>query len=216
MAVPAWFAEALERELRRWLPLSNQQVKDLYIHYEFLERWNERINLTTVKPGIDMVTRHYCESLFLGVHMPVETDEARIADIGSGAGFPGVPIAILRPSWQVTLIESVQRKAVFLREATRHLKNIHVLAGRAEEVSGAFDWLVSRAVHPRDLLAQVPRLAPRVGLLLGEGNFKVLESFTTIAWSEPIRLPWGDRRLCVFGSFHVEQSRSEFHGTESV
>lgn len=204
MPVPAWFAEVLERELRPWLSLSHQQLTDLYTHYQLLERWNERINLTSLKPGVEMVIRHYCESLFLGAQLPVAGDAALIVDVGSGAGFPGVPIAILRPRWQVTLVESVQRKAVFLREATRHLKNVAVLAQRAEDVQGHFDWIVSRAVHPKDILANLPRLASRVGLLVGETNFQALESFKTIAWSQPVRLPWGDRRLCMLGEFHVE------------
>ncbi len=195
MAAPGWFAEVLQSELRPWLTLSDQQVAGLYTHYEVLERWNERMNLTSVKPGPEMIKRHYCESLFLGTHLPTTDDAATLADIGSGAGFPGVPIAVLRPGWQVTLVESVQRKAVFLREATRHLPNVRVLAQRAEQVQAGFDWLVSRAVHPTDVLAQVPRLAGRVALLIGESNYKTLESFGTIAWSPPIRLPWGDRRL---------------------
>ncbi len=203
--VPAWFAEILERELRPWSNLSNEQLSALYAHYRLLERWNERINLTSLKPGAELVVRHYCESLFLGAHLPVAGASIIIADIGSGAGFPGIPLAVLRPEWQITLVESIQRKAVFLREATRHLKNIKVVAKRAEAVTEQFDWIVSRAVYPQDVLSNIPRLARQVGLLLSETSFRFLESDKTIAWSRPIRLPWGDRRLCVFGSFHVEQ-----------
>jgi 16S rRNA (guanine527-N7)-methyltransferase len=198
MPVPAWFAEVLHRELRPWLTLSDEQVTEFHKHYQLLEHWNERINLTSVKPGVDMVVRHYCESLFLGAHLPA-AHGASVADIGSGAGFPGVPMAILRPKWQVSLVESVQRKSVFLREATRGLKNVSVLARRAEAVQQSFDWVVSRAVHPKEVLLNVPRLAPGVGLLLGEANLRLLETFHAIAWGEPIRLPWGDRRFCVFG-----------------
>jgi hypothetical protein len=131
--------------------------------------------------------------------MPGGGDSATLVDVGSGAGFPGVPIAVLHPSWQVTLVESNQRKSVFLREASRHLENISVLPERAEVVKTDFDWVVSRAVNPEDLLANVPRLGRNVGLLLGEVNYLALRKFTSIAWSEPVRLPWGDRRLCVFG-----------------
>jgi len=155
------------------------------------------MNLTTVKSGPEMVLRHYCESLFFGAHLP--GDAASIADIGSGAGFPGVPIAILKPACQVTLVESNQRKAVFLREATRELPNVSVLAQRAEEVSKRFEWAVSRAVDPEAVVALVPRLAPKIGLMVGEDDLLAIRRHSDIAWSEPVRLPWGDRRVCVFG-----------------
>jgi len=199
VAAPVWFGEVLRRELLAWVQLSDAQVAQLYVHYQHLERWNEKINLTSLKPGADLVIRHYCESLFLGVHLPESRGAARIVDVGSGAGFPGVPIAVLHPDWQLTLVESHQRKAVFLREATRHLGNVSVLPVRAEQAKANFDWAVSRAVNPEDLLVNVPQLARNVGLLLGELNYSGLGKFTSIAWSEPIRLPWGDRRLCVFG-----------------
>src|SRR5271166_4126763 len=112
MPVPAWFEDVLERELRQWLTLSSQQIAQLYTHYEFLERWNEKISLTSVEPGPEMVIRHYCESLFLAAHLPKDT--STIADLGSGAGFPGVPLAVVRSDCRVSLIESVHRKAVFL------------------------------------------------------------------------------------------------------
>ena len=203
MPVPAWFTEVLQHELRPWLNLSIDQVANLYTHYEFLERWNRKMSLTSLEPGAELVIRHYCESLFLGAQLQ-GPDAARIVDVGSGAGFPGVPIAVLHAEWAVTLVESVQRKSVFLRESSRHLKNVTVLARRAEEIEGGFDWVVSRAVHPLEILQNVPRLASKIGLLIGEGSFPELKSVPGIAWAEPIRLPWGDRRLCVLGTFHVE------------
>jgi 16S rRNA (guanine527-N7)-methyltransferase len=190
-----WFGEVLRRELRAWVQLSDSQIDQLYVHYQLLERWNEKINLTSLKPGVELVIRHYCESLFLGAHL----SPSGVVDVGSGAGFPGVPIAILRPDCPVTLVESNQRKAVFLREGTRHLANVSVLPLRAEEVASKFDCVVARAVNPEDLLANVPRLASKVGLLLGETSYSALKKRTSIAWSEPIRLPWGDRRLCLLG-----------------
>ena len=199
MSSPRWFAELLKKELQPWLTLSDDQVRHLWEHYEILLRWNERINLTSIPPGEEMVIRHYCESLFFGAHMPVAPDAMSILDLGSGAGFPGIPMAILRPSWRITLLESHQRKAVFLRESARGLPNTSVLARRAESASGRFDWLASRGVDARDVLKNIPRLAPRVGLMLGEDDFSVIQSFSAIAWSNLVRLPWGDRRLCVYG-----------------
>ncbi|SRR5216684_343706 len=198
MAVAAWFADLLKRELQGRVDLSDLQIGQLHEHYELLQRWNQKINLTSIPSGPEAVIRHYCESLFFAANFPV-TEKARIADLGSGAGFPGVPMAILRPEWAIALIESHQRKAVFLKEGTRALGNVVVLANRAEDVEISFDWLVSRAVDPKDVLKNAPRLAPHIGLMLGEDDWESLKSNQAIAWGEPIRLPWGDRRLCVFG-----------------
>jgi 16S rRNA (guanine(527)-N(7))-methyltransferase RsmG len=199
--IPAsrWFAELLEKELQPWLTLSEEQVRHLWEHYEILLRWNDRINLTSIPPGEEMVIRHYCESLFFGTHMPATSEGVSILDLGSGAGFPGVPIAILRPTWRITLLESHQRKAVFLRESSRGLTNTSILARRAESVPGRFDWIVSRGVDPKEVLKNVPRLAPCIGLMLGEDDFSTIQPVSGIAWSKLVRLPWGDRRLCVYG-----------------
>ncbi len=197
MPVPAWFVETLETALSSVIVLTEVQVGQLSEHYSLLERWNKKINLTTVEPGPQMVIRHYCESLFFAVHLPADTGS--IADIGSGAGFPGFPIAVLKSDSRVTLIESHQRKAVFLRESTRGLRNSSVFAKRAEDVTTTFDWIVSRAVNPSEVIQLAPRLASNVGLMLSEQDFLAIQAVKHIAWSEPIRLPWGDRRICVYG-----------------
>jgi 16S rRNA (guanine527-N7)-methyltransferase len=191
--IPQWFSQLLEQEL------SQPQIVQLYAHYALLERWNQRMNLTSLKPGPEMVTRHYCESLFFGSHIPEERESVAVLDLGSGAGFPGVPIAVLRPNWRVKLVESNQRKAVFLRESSRHLSNVSVIAQRMEELMERADWVVSRAVDPTVVLENVPRLAPNVGLMLAEDDFSAIRASKQIAWAEPVRLPWGDRKLCVFG-----------------
>jgi 16S rRNA (guanine(527)-N(7))-methyltransferase RsmG len=202
---PDWFAELLRRELSPWLQLSEIQIVQLFVHYELLLRWNQRMNLTTVKPGREAVIRHYCESLFFAANIPESKKGACLFDLGSGAGFPGFPIAVLKPDWNVRLVESNQRKAVFIRESTRSMGNVSVIASRMESVSVHGDWVVARAVDPEEVLSNIPRLAPKIGLMLGEGDFSVMQSQSRIAWAEPIRLPWGDRRLCVYGTFHVER-----------
>jgi 16S rRNA (guanine527-N7)-methyltransferase len=196
--LPFWFSELLVRELR--FSLSELQVGQLYKHYELLLRWNQRMNLTTVKPGPETVIRHYCESLYFSQHLPSAQDKVSVLDLGSGAGFPGIPMAILKPGWQITLIEAVQRKAVFLRESSRGLTNVAILPTRMENASVRADWAVARAVDPQEVLAQVPALAPNIGLMLGQEDFSLIRNDSRIAWAEPIRLPWGDRRLCVYGS----------------
>ncbi len=193
MPTPDWFSQLLPE-------LSPRQVGQLYDHYELLIRWNQRMNLTTVKPGTETVIRHYCESLFFAAELPAGKEVISVLDLGSGAGFPGIPMAILKPEWHVTLVESSQRKSVFLRESARHLKNISVLAERMEHTKEHGDWVVSRAVDPKDVLSTIPRLAPNIGLMIGEEDFSSIRGNSRVAWAEPLRLPWGDRRLCVYGS----------------
>jgi 16S rRNA (guanine(527)-N(7))-methyltransferase RsmG len=199
MPTPDWFSQLLNRELSQWLNLSESQIDQLYRHYELLLRWNQRMNLTTVKPGPETVIRHCCESLFFAARLPAADNNISVCDVGSGAGFPGVPMAVLKPSWKVTLVESSQRKAVFLRESSRHLQNILVRAVRMEDLSDHSDWVVARAVDPQEVLLTIPRLAPSIGLMLGEDDFSSIRNDSRIAWTEPVRLPWGDRRLCVYG-----------------
>lgn len=198
---PTWFSELLTRELKALVGLSSEQISQLFQHYSLLIEWNKKVSLTSVKPGREMLMRHYCESLFFGAHLPEAALSPKILDLGSGAGFPGIPMAILRPEWQLVLVESVQRKAVFLSESTRQLSNVTVVARRAEDLSASADWIVSRAVSPREVIQYVPRLATKIGLMLGEDDFSNARQLEQIAWADPIRLPWGDRRLCVYGEF---------------
>jgi 16S rRNA (guanine527-N7)-methyltransferase len=147
----------------RCASLSDEQLAALESHYTLLCRWNKVLNLTRVEAVEDAVERHYCESLRVAEYLPARCS---VVDVGSGAGFPGLVVAIARPDCSVTLVESHQRKAVFLKEAARRLGNVRVLAVRAESVQERFDWLVSRAVSYEDLAPAI-RLAPRVVLLGG-------------------------------------------------
>ena len=158
----------------------------LFEHFELLRRWNERLNLTAIRDELEMVERHYCESIFLARHVPRET--RTVLDIGSGAGFPGIPLAVARPELKVGLVESHKRKAVFLKEATRNLSNVEVLCARAEDIHRNADMIVSRAVDPGEVVGFLPKLSSRAFLLTGD---------VTILGSERIPLPWGDRRYLI-------------------
>jgi len=184
------FRELLAAEFGAYGSLTDVQLSQLSTHYAALSRWNERLNLTRIRDLGDSVRFHYCESLFLARSLPPISQ--RIVDIGSGAGFPGIPVAILRPDCEVTLVESHQRKAVFLRECARELPNVKVISKRAEEIQDRFDWLISRAVAPADVLRL--NIAEGVMLLIGEEEAAKL-SGTRAA------IPWGNQRVL----FHVEQ-----------
>ena len=163
--------------------LSPEQIATLNRHYETLVRWNAVMNLTAIQDPEEIVLRHYCESLFLARHLPSEP--LSIADIGSGPGFPGFPVAIVRPDCAVTLVESHQRKAVFLKEVSRGVPNLSVLSERAKDVNRAFDWVISRAVRIDEVFA--PKLARNYAVLSG-------------AEEKGIPLPWGKHRSLVIRS----------------
>jgi len=159
-----------------------------------LTRWNKVLNLTAIRSEEEAVERHYCESVFLALHLP--PGQLRVADIGSGGGFPGFPVGVVRPDCAVTLIESHQRKSVFLREATRHLKNFRVLSCRAEAVREDFDCAVSRAVSYDDLVPCLRNLAPSADLLTGEEQPPDILGFE---WHQAVSLPWGRQRFLRLG-----------------
>ena len=186
------FSDLLRATLVGIVDLTSEQSAALERHYELLLKWNRTVNLTAIRDIAEIVTRHYGESLFLAAHLP--QGPLRVVDIGSGAGFPGFPVAILRPDCAVTLLESHQRKAVFLKEASRSVSNIKVLARRAEEVSGSvgFDWAVSRAVSYKDLAPVLKVLAPNADLLTGREEAAAGMGF---AWDPGILLPWGTDRF---------------------
>src|SRR6185436_3716445 len=102
------FTELLRLEFSPYGVLSPLQLSQLKLHYELLSRWNRRINLTRITELKESVELNYCESLFLASALP--PGRLRIMDVGSGAGFPGIPVAIFRPDCQIDLVESHQRK----------------------------------------------------------------------------------------------------------
>ena len=174
------FKSLLELEFSPYGTLNGDQLTLLEQHYQLLLRWNRKMNLTRITSVGDAVRYHYCESLYLAKSLP--EGALRIVDIGSGAGFPGVPVAIYRPDCEVHLVESHQRKAVFLSEAIRNLPNARVFALRSEDVTETYDWIISRAVRPDDVLKLT--LASNVAVLGTEGE----------------KLPWGESRAL----FHVK------------
>jgi len=122
----------------------------LAAYLDLLLKWNARTNLTAIREPEEIVRRHFGESLFAGVHLASRlSPSATLLDLGSGAGFPGLPIQLLLPELRVTLAESQGKKASFLREAVRTLGlSTEVWSKRAEELpaSRAFDAVTLRAV----------------------------------------------------------------------
>lgn len=182
---------------RRVVELSPEQLDRLTLHFRLLQQWNRRMNLVSVKDVEELATLHYCESVFLASLLP--PGQLAVADVGSGAGFPGCVIAIARPEVRVALIEADVRKAVFLREASRALANVRVIEARAEVVRDRFDWIVARGVRWRSVLELVPRLAPAVALLVGRGDAEEIVQLSGFRWREPIAVPWRRTGCVVLG-----------------
>lgn len=125
---------------------SESLVAQLSTYLDLLLKWNARTNLTAIRDPEEIVRRHFGESLFVAAHLPAC---ATLLDLGSGAGFPGLPIQLARPALRVTLAESQNKKASFLREAVRTLGlSTEVWADRVENMPSErlFDVVALRAV----------------------------------------------------------------------
>jgi len=177
--------------------LSTQESERLWQHYELMGRWNKVLNLTRVRSLEEAVTRHYCESLFVALHLPPQP--VSVMDVGSGAGFPGLPMAVRRPDCQFCLVESQLRKAAFLREACRDFSNVRVAAQRAEELEGGFDWVVSRAVAWGRLRRDAGRLGRSVALLVSVADAEKIRASGGFLWEAPIPLPWSRQGVLLMG-----------------
>ena len=130
--------------------LSSLQAEQLARYLELLLKWNARMNLTSVREPEQIITRHFGESLFAALHIFHDSkSSSTLADVGSGAGFPGVPIAVVRPQVQVSLLEAHGKKATFLKEVLRGagIRNASVFEGRAEAYGHQAEVVTLRAVE---------------------------------------------------------------------
>jgi 16S rRNA (guanine527-N7)-methyltransferase len=121
-------------------------ISRLLDYLSLLEKWNQAINLTAIRERDRMVTHHLLDSLSVAPYLPNNAN--KIADIGSGAGLPGIPLAIAYPNNLITLVEPNQKKVAFLRQAkgALELTNLEVIGKRVEDIPGAlYDCVVSRA-----------------------------------------------------------------------
>jgi 16S rRNA (guanine527-N7)-methyltransferase len=165
------------------------------------------MNLTAVRQPEEIVTRHFGESLFAARHLfALAAGEPHLIDIGSGAGFPGLPIKIWAPQIHLTLIESDQRKGVFLREVVRSLTltNIDVSSSRAEDFPSKADVVTLRGVeHFAQILPIAVRLvAPRgrLALLIGTRQVDaVRDRSPDFLWADPLPTPLANNTVLLIG-----------------
>lgn len=186
--------------LQPYLPagwLDSSQLQALAAYLELLKRWNSRTNLTAVRDDRNIVLRHFGESLFAASQLlggnagggqrsshadtnTGEPGEQSVVDVGSGAGFPGLPIKIYAPQVRLTLIESQNKKATFLKEVIRtlRLQNASVYTGRAETYNGRADLVTLRAVEQFERVLTVA-----AGLVeVPKGDLDLRSDWTEIAY----------------------------------
>jgi 16S rRNA (guanine527-N7)-methyltransferase len=139
---------------------------DIYLRE--LQKWNKVHNITAITDGGEITTKHFLDSLIYLKAIPPETKD--LCDVGSGGGFPGLPIAIIRRSVEVTLLEPARKKMIFLRQMRRtlNLRNIEIIQDRAEGVEERqFDIVVTRATFTiSDMLKKAGHLIKPTGILI--------------------------------------------------
>jgi 16S rRNA (guanine527-N7)-methyltransferase len=171
--VDADFAPLVAGARALGVALDATQVERFVRYRALLLEWNARVNLTAVTDPAQVVTRHFLDSLACVAALPaaLRAGDPSVLDVGSGAGFPGLPLAIAFPGWRVTLLEATGKKVRFLEAAIAALGvlNVWAVAGRAEEVGrqprqrGAYDLVLARAVAALPTLLEYCCPFARVG-----------------------------------------------------
>jgi len=187
--------------------LDEKQVLLIQKYMQILRHWNEKLNLTAIREPLEILYRHFCESMYAAVAVPGEF--GRLADIGTGAGFPGIPLKIMRPELELFLVESNIKKGTFLAEVVRELElpNARVLISRYEELFeelAPLDYVCSRALGefgPFLEWAASERLSARRTLLwIGGRDLDEVRKSPQWEWQEPISVPQSLRRYLLVGT----------------
>jgi 16S rRNA (guanine527-N7)-methyltransferase len=201
-------------------PLDEAQLRNISMYIDILLKWNRKVNLTAIRKPEEIVTRHFGEALFAAEHLLANRRAGssreipkgmtcNVVDVGSGAGFPGIPLKIFAPPIRLTLIESNQKKATFTREVLRTLNatQADVYAGRAEDFpAGSADIVTLRAVEHFEsalpVAARLVRPGGRLGLLIGHAQANRLAALTPgFIWAQPVSVPLSVGRVLSVGTF---------------
>jgi 16S rRNA (guanine527-N7)-methyltransferase len=193
--------------------INSKQILLIQRYMQILQQWNEKLNLTAIRDPLEILYRHFCEAMYAAVAVPGEF--GRLADIGSGAGFPGIPLKILRPEIELFLVDSNIKKGTFLAEVVRDLElaNTRVLISRYEELSeelAPLDYVCSRAVGEfgpfLDWAAREELSARRTLLWIGGRDLDEVRRSVFWNWEEPIAVPQSLRRYLLVGTKKAEDS----------
>ncbi|HKF20172.1 MAG TPA: 16S rRNA (guanine(527)-N(7))-methyltransferase RsmG [Candidatus Angelobacter sp.] len=197
----------ISRLLQPFAMLDEKQVDQTSAYLNLLLKWNAKTNLTSVRIPEEIVTRHFGESLFAASRLLAPGAAGTVIDLGSGAGFPGLPFAIWSAAVQVTLIESNAKKAAFLNEVihTLQLANARTLRQRGEDHVGQADLVTMRAVEEFDRSARVAlrlvRAGGRLALLIGAGQVDGAKALLQeVGWNPVIAVPGSRARVILSGT----------------
>lgn len=192
---------------------NDHQVICIQQYIRILRHWNEKLNLTAIREPLEILYRHFCESMFAVGRIPIAS--GRLADVGSGPGFPGLPMKILRPEIDLFLVESNIKKGTFLAEVIRELglKSARVLISRYEELGeelAPLDYVCSRAVGEfgpfLEWAASERVSAGNVVLWIGGRDLDEARKSLDWKWGEPIAIPQSLRRYLLVGTKKSEMS----------
>ncbi len=187
-------------------PLDISGSEKLATYLTLLQKWNAKTNLTSIRDEEGILSRHFLESILCAHALPESIQT--LLDFGSGAGFPGIPIALMRSNLLVTLAESQNKKAAFLREAVRTLGlNTKVHSGRAEDLKERFDCITLRAVDKMEkaIPAAIDLLAPAgwLAILTTREETPTIQTQANqsarIDWGAPQPLPPASNRILLLG-----------------
>ena len=187
-------------------PLIPETAEKFAAYLTLLQKWNARTNLTAIRDEEGILSRHFLESILCAGKLPENI--ISVLDFGSGAGFPGIPIALMRKDLSITLAESQNKKAAFLREAVRTLNlKSTVHSGRAQAIKSTFDCITLRAV---DNMAQA--IPAAIQLLNPNGLLAIMtttedtlpiqrlaEQSAQFLWRQPEPLPPNSNRILLLG-----------------
>src|SRR5438552_5404446 len=189
------------------VPAYDDQVLQIQQYIRILLTWNEKVNLTAIRDPLEILHRHFCESMYAADALSLE--KGRLADVGSGGGFPGLALKIIRPGLQVFLVESNIKKVTFLAEVIRELglNGAQVLARRYEELGeeiAPLDYVCTRALGEFPAFLEWATseqiAAKQVILWIGGRDLEEIQKIRSWDWSEPIEVPHSLRRLILLGT----------------
>ena len=199
--------DTIQKALREFkLQATPEQIAAIQRYMTMLLAWNEKINLTAIRDPVEVLYRHFCESMYAAVALP--SLAGRLADVGSGAGFPGLPLKIAFPELDVFLIESNVKKATFLAEVVRELElaDTRVVVSRYEELGEEItpiDVVCSRALGEFDRFlgwARSDRVAASHAILwVGGRDIEQIRQIKGWGWREPTPIPHSLQRFLLVG-----------------
>lgn len=194
-----WLDIIVQGAAQMGLTVTGDQVRQFALHGQCLLEWNRKVNLTTITKPEDVAVKHFLDAIAPTALLPAH---GRLLDIGTGGGFPGLPLKVMIPELSMTLIDGVRKKINFVKHVIRQLEleNIQALQARAEEMgrdkafAGGFQVIVCRAVADLDQLLglAVPLLAPRGRIVAYQGPRRSTPSATD---ADGAQLSWGNRRF---------------------